>query len=40
MNRLEEVPHTAKVLGLVEWFGALIGNQSEIIRRDDLRKGA
>ena len=36
MNGLEEVPHTAKVLGLVEWFGALAGTHSEIIRRDNL----
>jgi ADP-heptose:LPS heptosyltransferase len=36
MNRLEEVPHTAKVLGLIEWFGALTGTHSEIIPRNNL----
>src|SRR5262249_12092854 len=38
VNGLEEVPHSAKLLGLVEWFGALIGTDSEIVRRDDLSK--
>jgi ADP-heptose:LPS heptosyltransferase len=38
VNGLEEVPHSAKLLGLVEWFGALIGARSEIVRRDDLPK--
>jgi ADP-heptose:LPS heptosyltransferase len=36
MNGLEEVPHIAKVLGLIEWFGALTGTHSEIIPRDNL----
>jgi ADP-heptose:LPS heptosyltransferase len=38
VNGLEEVSHAAKLLGLVEWFGALIGGHSEIVRRDDLSK--
>ena len=38
VNGLEEIPHTAKLLGLVEWFGALIGTHSEIVRREDLSK--
>jgi ADP-heptose:LPS heptosyltransferase len=38
VNGLEDVPHTAKLLGLVEWFGALIGVHSEIVPRADLSK--
>ena len=38
MNGLEEVPHTIKVLGLIEWFGAILGNRSQVIRRDDLER--
>jgi ADP-heptose:LPS heptosyltransferase len=38
VNGLEEISHSARLLGLVEWFGALIGERSEIVRRDDLPK--
>jgi ADP-heptose:LPS heptosyltransferase len=38
LNNLEEIPHTTKVLGLVRWFGTLLGNHSQIVRRDDLAR--
>jgi ADP-heptose:LPS heptosyltransferase len=38
INARQTVPISVKTLGLVEWFGALLGNPSEIIRRDDLAR--
>jgi ADP-heptose:LPS heptosyltransferase len=36
INARQAVPITVKTLGLVEWFGAILGNPSQIIRRKDL----
>ena len=38
ISRLQAVPISVKTLGLVEWFGALLGNPSQIVRRDDLQR--
>jgi ADP-heptose:LPS heptosyltransferase len=38
MNGRQVVPMTVKTLGLVEWFGALLCNPSQIVRRDDLAR--
>jgi ADP-heptose:LPS heptosyltransferase len=38
MNNLEEIPASAKMLGLVDWFGALLDSHSQIVRRDDLTR--
>ncbi len=38
MNGRQVVPMTVKTLGLVEWFGALLGDPSQIVRRDDLAR--
>jgi ADP-heptose:LPS heptosyltransferase len=35
-NGLERVPHTDKVLGLVEWLGVILKSHSEVITRPDL----
>src|SRR6202022_5195868 len=32
----QAVPVSARTLGLVEWFGAILGNSTAIIRRDGL----
>src|ERR1700730_5201955 len=32
----QAVPVSARTLGLVEWFGAILGNSTQIIRRDGL----
>jgi ADP-heptose:LPS heptosyltransferase len=37
-NALEVVPPSTKLLGLVEWFGTILGNHSQIVRRDDLAR--
>ena len=34
----QAVPISVKTLGLVEWFGALLGNPSQIVRRDDIER--
>jgi ADP-heptose:LPS heptosyltransferase len=36
LNKMEGVSHSAKALGLVQWFGILLGNHSQIVRRADL----
>jgi ADP-heptose:LPS heptosyltransferase len=36
INGRQAVPITVKTLGLVEWFGAILGNRAQVIRRDDL----
>jgi ADP-heptose:LPS heptosyltransferase len=36
MNGRQVVPITIKTLALVEWFGALLGNPSQIVPRSDL----
>jgi ADP-heptose:LPS heptosyltransferase/Flp pilus assembly protein TadD len=36
INDMEVVSHSAKALGLVEWFGTLLGSHSQITRREDL----
>jgi ADP-heptose:LPS heptosyltransferase/tetratricopeptide (TPR) repeat protein len=36
INARQAVPITIKILGLIEWFGAILGNPSQIIRREDL----
>ena len=36
INGRQAVPITIKTLGLVEWFGAILSNPSQIIRREDL----
>jgi ADP-heptose:LPS heptosyltransferase len=36
INGRQAVPTTIKTMGLVEWFGAILSNPSQIIRRDDL----
>jgi ADP-heptose:LPS heptosyltransferase len=38
LNRLQVVPMTIKTLGLIQWFGGLLGNPSTIVRRDDLSR--
>jgi ADP-heptose:LPS heptosyltransferase len=38
INGRQAVPITVKTMGLVEWFGAILRNYSEIIRRDDLTR--
>lgn len=35
----EIVPHTNKLLGLVEWLGAMVRNETNIVRRKDLSRG-
>jgi ADP-heptose:LPS heptosyltransferase len=36
INGRQAVPITVKTMGLVEWFGAILADYSQIIRRDDL----
>jgi ADP-heptose:LPS heptosyltransferase len=36
INGHQVVPITIKTMGLMEWFGAILGNPSQIIQRDDL----
>ena len=38
INGRQAAPISVKTLGLVEWFGGLLRNHSQIIRRDDLSK--
>jgi hypothetical protein len=38
VNGRQAVPITVKTMGLVEWFGALLRNHSEIIRRGDITR--
>jgi ADP-heptose:LPS heptosyltransferase len=38
MNGHQAVPVSTRILGLVEWFGTLLGNQSQVIRRADLAR--
>ena len=38
INGFHEIPHSSQVLGLVEWFGAILGNHSQIIQRGDLAR--
>jgi ADP-heptose:LPS heptosyltransferase len=38
INGRQAVPITVKTMGLVEWFGAILRNYSEIIQRDDLTR--
>jgi ADP-heptose:LPS heptosyltransferase len=38
INSNQAVPITVKTMGLVEWFGAMLSNPSQIIRRDDLTR--
>lgn len=38
VSDMEAAPHSAKALGLVEWFGTLLGDRSQITRRDDLTR--
>src|ERR1700730_8977549 len=38
INGRQAVPITVKTMGLVEWFGAILRNYSEIIRRDALTR--
>jgi ADP-heptose:LPS heptosyltransferase len=38
INARQAVPITVKTLGLVEWFGAILSNPSQIIRREDLTR--
>lgn len=38
LNHLENIPSSTKILGMVEWFGTLLGNHSRIARRDDLER--
>jgi ADP-heptose:LPS heptosyltransferase len=38
INGRQAIPISVKEMGLVEWFGALLRNHSQIIRRDDLSK--
>jgi ADP-heptose:LPS heptosyltransferase len=38
INGRQAVPITVKTMGLVEWFGAMLRNHSEIIRRGDITK--
>jgi ADP-heptose:LPS heptosyltransferase len=39
MNGLQEVSPTVRLAGVVEWFGAILTNHSQVIRRDDLERG-
>jgi ADP-heptose:LPS heptosyltransferase len=38
INDRQVVPITVKTLGLIEWFGAILNNPSQIIRREDLTR--
>jgi ADP-heptose:LPS heptosyltransferase/tetratricopeptide (TPR) repeat protein len=38
VNGMEVACHSTKALGLVEWFGTLLENHSQIIRRDHLTR--
>jgi ADP-heptose:LPS heptosyltransferase len=38
INLRQAVPITVKTLGLVEWFGAILTDPSQIIRREDLTR--
>ena len=38
MNGRWEVSHSSLVMGLVEWFGAILGGHSRIIQRHDLAR--
>jgi ADP-heptose:LPS heptosyltransferase len=38
INGRQAVPITVKTMGLVEWFGAILHNYSDIIPRDDLTR--
>jgi ADP-heptose:LPS heptosyltransferase len=37
-NTLEQVPHTNKVLALIEYFGSIIGSHAQVIGRADLSR--
>jgi ADP-heptose:LPS heptosyltransferase len=38
INARQAVPMTVKILGLIEWFGAILNNPAQIIRREDLMR--
>lgn len=38
LTNMEQIPQTIKLMGLVQWFGTVLGNHSQIIRRDDLAR--
>jgi ADP-heptose:LPS heptosyltransferase/Flp pilus assembly protein TadD len=38
LDNMEEVCHSAKAVGLVRWFGILLGTHSQIVRRADLTR--
>jgi ADP-heptose:LPS heptosyltransferase len=38
INARQAVPISVKTLGLIEWFGAILNNPSQIIRREDLTR--
>jgi len=38
INGFYEVPHSSQVLGLVEWFGAMLRSRSRIVQREGLSK--
>jgi ADP-heptose:LPS heptosyltransferase len=35
-NGHEAVPHSVRLLGMIEWLGAILGHHAEIVRRADL----
>ncbi|MDB5688126.1 MAG: glycosyl transferase family 9 [Sphingomonas bacterium] len=39
MDNHEVVPHTNKLLGLVEWIGAMLRSDTNVARREDLDRG-
>jgi ADP-heptose:LPS heptosyltransferase/tetratricopeptide (TPR) repeat protein len=39
MNGLQEVPPTVRLMGVVEWLGAIITDHSQVIPRYDLERG-
>jgi ADP-heptose:LPS heptosyltransferase len=38
-NGMQEVSPAVRLLGLVEWFGTMVGDHSRVIRRDGLERG-
>ena len=38
MNGEEVVPHSARLVGLVDWLGAMLGNHANVVRRPDLTR--
>lgn len=38
VNGRQAIPISVKTLGLIEWFGALLKNHAQIIKRDDLTR--